>query len=116
MGLIYEYRARIAYIHDADTVRLDVDCGFNVWLHRVPFRLAGIDAPELGTDEGRAARDWLRALLPVGTEVTALTMKDRGDKYGRYLVDIYEQADDMNSINVRLINAGHAVAYDGGAR
>ncbi len=36
---MYEYRARIASIHDADTVRLDTDLGFSVWLNRVPFRL-----------------------------------------------------------------------------
>ena len=113
---MYEYRARIAYIYDADTIRLDVDCGFNVWLHRVPFRLAGIDAPELGTPGGIEARDWLRALLPVGSEVVAITQKDRGDKYGRMLATLYLPADPVISINQQLIDAGHAVAYDGGAR
>ncbi len=106
----------MAYIHDADTVRLDVDLGFNVWLHRVPFRLAGIDAPELGTAEGRAARDWLRQVLPVGTDIVAITQKDRGDKYGRYLADLYQHPDYLNSVNDQLIDAGHARAYDGGAR
>lgn len=119
---MYEYRARVAYIHDADTVRLDVDLGFGIWTARQPFRLIGIDAPELGTAEGRAARDWLRALLPVGTEVIAITVKDRGDKYGRYLADLYRRPEDAEpgmsllSINEQLINAGHARPYDGGPR
>lgn len=112
---MYEYRARIAYIHDADSVRLDVDCGFNVWLHRVPFRLAGIDAPELGQPGGIEARNWLRDLLPIGTEVIAITQKDRADKYGRWLATLW-QSPDAPSLNDQLIDAGHAVAYDGGKR
>lgn len=113
---MYEYRARVAYIYDADTIRLDVDCGFSVWLHRVPFRLAGINAPELGTVEGRAARDWLRQMLPVGSEIIAITYKDQGDKYGRYLADLYAPNDVTESVNQKLINYGHAVPYHGGAR
>ena len=113
---MYEYRVRVAYIHDADTVRLDVDLGFRTWLTYVPFRLAGIDAPELGTDPGRAARDWLRELLPVGSALVAITYKDQGDKYGRYLADLYRPGDPVTSVNDQLIAAGHAVAYDGGAR
>lgn len=113
---MYEYRARVAYVHDADTVRLDVDLGFGVWLHRVPFRLAGIDAPELGTPEGRAARDWLRGMLPTFTELIAITQKDKGDKYGRYLADLYFAPGAVLSINQQLIDAGHARPYDGGAR
>lgn len=113
---MYEYRARVASIWDADTLRLDIDLGFGIWTARQAFRLAGIDAPELGTVEGRAARDWLRGLLPAGTELIAITHKDSGDKYGRYLADLYLPSDPATSINQQLIDAGHARPYDGGAR
>ncbi len=113
---MYEYRARVAYIYDADTVRLDIDLGFSIWTHRQPFRLAGIDAPELGTPEGRAARDWLRALLPVGTGLTAITVRDSTEKYGRYLAHLYLPDEPIVSVNEQLIDAGHARSYDGGAR
>lgn len=113
---MYEYRARVAYIYDADTIRLDVDLGFSIWTHRQPFRLAGIDAPELGTVEGRAARDWLRELLPVGTELVAITRKDSTEKYGRWLCHLYLPDQPIWSVNEQLIEAGHAKAYDGGAR
>lgn len=113
---MFEYRARLASIYDADTVRLDVDLGFSIWTHRQPFRLAGIDAPELGTTEGRAARDWLRELLPIGTELTAITVRDGQEKFGRYLAHLYLPGEPIWSINEQLIEAGRARAYDGGKR
>lgn len=113
---MYEYRARVSSIWDADTVRLDLDLGFGIWTLRQPFRLAGIDAPELGSQEGRDARDWMRALLPVGAELIAVTIKDRGDKYGRFLAYLHLPDDTTVSVNQQLIDAGHAVPYSGGAR
>lgn len=112
---MYEYRALVASVYDGDTVRLDVDLGFNCWLHRVPFRLTGIDAAELGKSGGLAARDWLRAMLPVGSELIVLTQKDKADKYGRWLGELYA-GDVTTSINRRLIDYGYAVPYDGGPR
>ncbi len=113
---MYEYRATVASIYDADTVRLNVDLGFGIWTVKRAFRLAGIDAPELGTPEGLAARDWLRALLPVGSPLIAITVKDQGDKYGRFLAWLYLPDDPLRSVNDRLIDRGHAQPYDGGAR
>jgi micrococcal nuclease len=113
---MYEYRATVVSVYDADTVRLDVDLGFNTWVRNWPFRLNGIDAPELGTPAGRAARDYLRSLCPPGAQLTAITIKDRAEKYGRMLADLYHADDPVNSINQDLIDAGHAVAYSGGPR
>ncbi len=116
MNIIYEYRATVASIYDADTVRLNVDLGFGIWTVKRAFRLAGIDAPELGTPEGLAARDYLRQMLPVGTPIVVITYKDQGDKYGRFLADLYGAPGETTSINQHLIDAGFARAYDGGAR
>ncbi len=113
---MYEYRARVASIHDADTARLDIDCGFSVWLNRVPFRLAGIDAPGLGKPGGTEARNWLRAMLPAGADLVVITQKDAKEKYGRYLATLYLPGDHVTSINRRLIEAGHARPSNGGAR
>ncbi len=113
---MYEYRARVASVHDADSVRLDVDLGFGIWTAKRAFRLAGIDAPELGTPEGLAARDWLRALLPVGSQLIAITQRDAGDKYGRMLATLYLPDEPIWSVNEQLIESGHAKPYDGGAR
>ena len=66
--------------------------------------------------EGLAARVWLRALLPVGTSVIAISQKEACDKYGQYLASLYLPDQLVWSINEQLIEAGHARPYDGGAR
>jgi hypothetical protein len=48
---------------DADTVRLDVDLGFNLWRYDQSYRLLRVNAPELNTAEGVAARDALAGHL-----------------------------------------------------
>lgn len=115
---MFEYLAHVRSVYDADTIRADVDCGFGIWTSNQSLRLLGIDAPELGTDEGRAARDYLRALLPVGTAVVIRTVKDGNDKYGRLLAAITATDVDGSgySVNQRLIDTGHAVPYYGGKR
>jgi hypothetical protein len=40
---LYEYRAILREIHDADTVILDIDQGFSDWKHNQKIRLDGLD-------------------------------------------------------------------------
>lgn len=111
---MYEYEATIVSVHDGDTLRADVDLGFDTWRGNEPFRLLGIQAPELGKPGGRESRDWLRDLLPIGTVIRIVTEKDRTEKYGRYLATIFlpGKLDDLN-VNEALVDAGHAVRWDG---
>lgn len=81
----YTYDAVVKSVHDGDTVTLDMDLGLDVHLSDFKVRLAGINAPELPTPEGKAAREFLAALLPAGTAILVDTVKDRQEKYGRYL-------------------------------
>jgi len=113
---MYEYRAKVRSIYDADTLRLDIDLGFGTWIADQPIRLNGIDATELGQDGGKAARDWLRARIPIGTDVLLITYRDKTEKYGRYLGDIFAPDDVVTSVNQQLVDIGHARPYDGGAR
>ena len=39
---MYEYNATIRYIVDGDTVDVDIDLGFDVWLRGQRIRLFGI--------------------------------------------------------------------------
>ena len=43
---MYEYKVNILKIVDGDTVDVDIDLGFGVWLRDERVRLAGIDTPE----------------------------------------------------------------------
>ena len=46
---MYEYRCKIVKVIDGDTVDVDIDLGFGVWLHKERIRLYGIDTPESRT-------------------------------------------------------------------
>jgi micrococcal nuclease len=110
---MYEYRAIVRDVHDGDTITVDVDLGWNVWRHHEPLRLAGIDAPELNTDAGKAARVYLAGLLPLGAEVVIRTERDKDDKFGRMLASIFPVGGPTYAINEALIRGGHAKAWNG---
>ena len=46
---MYEYKATIIKVVDGDTVDVDIDLGFDVWLRNQRIRLFGIDCPESRT-------------------------------------------------------------------
>ena len=70
---MYEYRCKILRIVDGDTVDVDIDLGFGVWMHRERVRIMGIDTPESRTRDltekkfGLAAKEFVRFLMPVGS-------------------------------------------------
>ncbi len=118
-GPSYRYRAQLVAAHDGDTCTLLVSLGFDVRV-RATVRVAGINAPELATPEGKvaqqAALSWLmgagtgdwplviasqKALTEIGTE-----------KYGRYLALIYRQSDGAE-LGATLVAAGLAKPWNG---
>ena len=40
---MYEYNVKVVKVIDGDTVDVDIDLGFGVWLHKERVRLYGID-------------------------------------------------------------------------
>ena len=62
------FRAKVIDIHDGDTLTLDISLCFDQRKEQV-VRVYGMNAPELSTPEGIAARDFLRYLLPCWTPV-----------------------------------------------
>jgi endonuclease YncB( thermonuclease family) len=110
---MYEYRLEVRRVVDGDTVHARVDLGCDVRLD-LTLRLAGIDAPELPTVEGVAAKEYLEGLLEPSPRVPATllvrTFKDRREKYGRYLGQIIWRFGDGHEadVNKAMLNAGHA--------
>lgn len=109
---MYEYTATVLRVIDGDTVWLDVDLGFDV-KRKDSFRLAAIDAPEISTPEGVAARDHLVRLLHGGGELTITTHKDKREKFGRYLATLWLG---HRNLNVEMVIDGHAQPYRGRAK
>lgn len=112
---MYEYRAEIETGVDGVTVDDPQDLGIDVRID-LTLRLAGINAPEMSTNAGKTARAWLleRLTTPAGlATLTVRTVKDRKEKFGRYLAYLIDGA---GVINDEMVRTGHAVPYDGGAR
>ena len=98
---------------DGDTVRADIDLGFNI-SRRIAVRLFGINSPEKNTAAGKEAAKFLAALTNGGLSPCRLeTIKDRDDKYGgRFLGIVYKEGESP-SFNDQLVLAGHAKRWDG---
>ena len=86
---MYQYRINIHRIIDGDTVDVDIDLGFGVWLKKQRIRLYGIDTPESRTrdlDEkryGLMAKKFLTEQIKDGAILK--TRLDKKGKYGRIL-------------------------------
>jgi len=107
---VFEYRAMITKVVDGDTVHAEIDLGFDVTVSAT-LRLLGVNAPERNAVGGNEATEWLRSKV-LHTELRVLTIKDRREKYGRYLAKLYLPGED-SSVNEQLLAAGHAVEYSG---
>lgn len=106
----YVYRAAVLSVYDGDTITVAADLGMYVTV-RVRLRLYRINAPEMGSAAGMAAREHLRSLLV--PPLTIKTFKDPGDKYGRWLADVYSGGTCVNDL---MVSHGMATYYDGGAK
>jgi micrococcal nuclease len=121
---MYEYKCKILRVVDGDTVDVDIDLGFGVWMHKERVRMMGIDTPESRTRDlvekafGLASKDRLKELLPVGSMSILKTEidksgEDKKGKFGRILGDFF--IEDKRATDI-LIEEGHAVAYFGGSK
>ena len=127
---MFTYAAKLIEVIDGDTVDLLIDLGFGVHV-KERCRLYGIDAPEIETDAGKAAKAYLGSLLGASIELFVATRKmtrkpkEKTDKYGRYLAVLYDGGNTFSwhirndqdessvammqsSINLRMVEAGHA--------
>jgi len=119
---MYEYKCKIVKVVDGDTVDVDIDLGFGVWLNDERVRIMGIDTPESRTSDavekkfGLAAKKRLKELLgPTAILKTQVSKsgEDLKGKFGRILGDFVVGDRTVTEI---LIEEGHAVAYFGGSK
>lgn len=117
---MYEYRCEIVRIVDGDTVDVDIDLGFGVWMRNERIRLYGIDTPESRTRDpeekkyGLAAKKFLTNMLDDPKGIVLKTHKDAEGKFGRILGELWRTSNYADqSINEYMIEKHHAVAYYG---
>ena len=118
---MHEYKVKILKVVDGDTVDVDIDLGFGIWLKDERVRLMGIDTPESRTSDrvekvfGLAAKERLSSLLGAEAILQTQVSKDGEDmkgKFGRILGNF--TTTNGEHCGAVLMREGHAVAYTGG--
>ena len=113
---MFEYNCKMVRVVDGDTVDVDIDLGFGVWLRKQRIRLYAIDTPESRTSDdvekvyGLAAKDFLIKWTNAG-DLTLKTFKDGKGKFGRILGELWFGK--THNINQLLVDNHHAVRYHG---
>lgn len=117
---MYEYTCTIRRVVDGDTVDVDIDLGFGVFLNNKRIRLAGIDAPETRTRDleekkmGFESKEYVMRALPVGSIQRLVTTTYEG-KYGRIIGDfkVYDKVWDAERMLTELmLRDGMADLYE----
>jgi len=122
-----EYDVILLKCVDGDTVDVDIDLGFGVWLKDERVRIMGIDTPESRTSDkveklfGTAAKNRLKELLEHGGKLITTEDKSGEDmkgKFGRILGDFWVERYEGKREKVTdiMIEEGHCVAYFGGSK
>ena len=118
IGATYVFKAIVLEVVDGDTLLVDVDCGFEI-KKKERIRLAGIDCPEMITDEGKEAAEYVRNQLARVPFVMLRTTKV--DINGRFLGHVFYSLDDTMEkddiytdgryLNQELLDRGLARVY-----
>jgi len=118
---MYEYKCIINRVVDGDTVDVDIDLGFDLWLKDERIRLHDIDAPETRTRDleekakGYESKEFVESLLPVGSEQVLISRDYNKGKFGRIIgtFKVYDHIkgawSDLSSV---LLEHGYAEKYE----
>ena len=120
---MYEYDVVVVHVVDGDTVDVDIDLGFGVWLRDQRIRLYGIDTPESRTRDleekvfGNLAKEYLidNLMKDKYSYILLKTYKDSRGKFGRILGELIVVDDDEEKINLnqKMVDMHYAVQYFG---
>jgi micrococcal nuclease len=125
---MYDYKVKIVRVVDGDTVDVDIDLGFGIWMLKERVRMMGIDTPESRTRDkvekkfGLAAKKRLKEMLgKTGVLRTQIARdgEDKKGKFGRILgdFDVYDSnTDSWRGATQIMVDEGHAVPYFGGSK
>ena len=119
---MHTYKCTILRVVDGDTVDVDIDLGFGVWMRKERIRVLGIDTPESRTRDktekvyGNLAKEFVKDFLPIGSKQTLITEKDKTGKFGRILGKflVYDKKEDREMpLGEIMIREHLAVEYFG---
>lgn len=94
---LYTYKAYINKIIDGDTLWVNIDCGFKIWVKQ-KIRLRGINTQSIETKGGVVAKKFLEKEFK---GLSFVIIKSHGrDKYDRYLMDLFYLKGEQEPLNV----------------
>ena len=111
------YNATVVRVVDGDTIRMDIDLGFDVVLSNQSVRLYRVDTPECRTRDlkekaaGLLSKSVVKGFVDQGSKVVIKTYLDTKGKFGRILGTIVDEKG--VNINEYLIDNAYAVEYYG---
>lgn len=114
----FTYEAVVKDIHDGDTITVEFDLGFNTKFTE-KIRFYGINAPELRmrneknklveNPKGTQTLEEVKKFLKVGDTIVVETIKDKKEKFGRYLGNVYvTRGEEQIKLNDYLLENGFA--------
>jgi micrococcal nuclease len=115
---MFEYGCKIVKVIDGDTVDVDIDLGFGIWIHKERIRLWGIDTPESRTRDleekkyGLLAKQKVEEWLPLDSMQVLITQKDKAGKFGRILGQ-FKIDDPLLTLNTWMVHNHFAAEYYG---
>jgi len=119
---MYIYNVIIREIIDGDTVKVDIDLGFDMWLLNQNIRLYGIDAPESRTSDlvekkfGLLTKAEVEKYLPIGSKQQMVSVMSQKGKFGRILGEFLAEGSTpfhRFNLNRYLVDNKLAAPYDG---
>ena len=123
---MFQYEALVNRVVDGDTLEMQIDLGFGVKIDQM-VRLAHLNTPdELSYGVNGVidpAKDFIMSKIPPGS--VCIVNISRKEKWGRWLAEIYYLPGSISRVDIvaqgrqlnkELIDAGLAVAYEGGKK
>lgn len=117
---MFNYRCKVIKVIDGDTVDVDIDLGFGIWMKDERVRLYGIDTPESRTSDkeeklyGLAAKEFLANMCDDEWMILECNKYDSKGKFGRILGSLRRTTNYADqTVNEYLIEKYHAVPYYG---
>jgi endonuclease YncB( thermonuclease family) len=105
-----KYFGKVTNVLDGDTFEVIIDLGFGV-KQEFHLRLDGIDTPELSTEKGKKAKEFVRELI----EGNSVILTDEGpEKYGRARAKV--ELMDGSDLTELLIEKKIGIEYHGGKK
>lgn len=103
---LYYYKAKVTDVYDGDTITVEIDLGLHTFIKVEKIRLHRINAPEVKgveKEKGIKSRDFLRKKI-LGKKILLETIKDKYEKYERYLGEIFMETKKNQFVNINNLS------------